>query len=449
MNTNLNTFSVRLDRDVSWVLVARLWMIFAGGLTVILIPIYLSPYDQGYYFTFLSLLTLQIFFELGLNQVVVQLVSHEVTGPGGDGDTPHVTFTLSKLLSSLRRWYGAIAVIFSIIVTPVGFIFFGSSLDISEPPLFWWQIWCVLVFSTAANLFLSAFLAASEGYGMVAEVARLRLIQNAIGYVAFWVALYFGAGLGSICLVPICNNICTLVWLSRQRWLRARPDRLDASRTISWKIDVFPLQWRMAVSWISGYFIFNLFVPLAFTFHGAVSAGRLGLAFSVFNSITTLGMSLMNAKYPLMGRLIAAHDRGALDDLFDTWAPRALIVNLLICIGFVGFIFLSKTLGLGFAARISDVPTLAVMSVIVLCNTAISSMALYMRAHKEEPMLLVSVVVAALVGLCAAITVKASVFWMVLSYAGVVLFVSLPWTGKLWKTYRGRSFAHIVDSDAL
>ena len=31
-----------------------------------------------------------------------------------------------------------------------------------------------------------------------------------------------------------------------------------------------------------------------------------------------------------------------------------------------------------------------------LCNTVISSMALYMRAHKEEPMLVVSLVVAIL-----------------------------------------------------
>lgn len=33
---------------------------------------------------------------------------------------------------------------------------------------------------------------------------------------------------------------------------------------VSWKTEIWPLQWRIALSWLSGYFIFQLFTPILF-----------------------------------------------------------------------------------------------------------------------------------------------------------------------------------------
>ena len=41
---------------------------------VLLVPFFLADAEQGYYYTFASLLALQIFFDLGMNQVILQLV---------------------------------------------------------------------------------------------------------------------------------------------------------------------------------------------------------------------------------------------------------------------------------------------------------------------------------------------------------------------------------------
>jgi hypothetical protein len=67
----------KLDNHTFHTLVLRVWSLVAGASTIIMIPSCLTASEQGYYYAFASLLALQIFFELGFNQVIMQLVSHE------------------------------------------------------------------------------------------------------------------------------------------------------------------------------------------------------------------------------------------------------------------------------------------------------------------------------------------------------------------------------------
>ncbi len=45
---------------------------------------------------------------------------------------------------------------------------------------------------------------------------------------------------------------------------------------ISWRREVWPFQWKIAVSWLCDYFIFQLFTPVLFAFRGPVEAGQDG-----------------------------------------------------------------------------------------------------------------------------------------------------------------------------
>src|SRR5215469_146342 len=66
-----------VDRAVGFTVLARAWASSAGLVTVALIARFLSPAEQGYYYTFGSLVALQIVFELGFSFVILQLASHE------------------------------------------------------------------------------------------------------------------------------------------------------------------------------------------------------------------------------------------------------------------------------------------------------------------------------------------------------------------------------------
>ena len=58
------------------------------------------------------------------------------------------------------------------------------------------------------------------------------------------------------------------------RWRRFFAQFLTPPRhgRVSWKHEIWPFQWRIAVSWMSGYFIFDLINPVAFYFCGPVDA---------------------------------------------------------------------------------------------------------------------------------------------------------------------------------
>ena len=432
-----------LDFHVLVTLLFRGWAIVAGAATVFLLPIWLSPTEQGYYFTFASVLALQIFFELGLNQIVMQLVSHEVahlteTADGRlKGKESHLG-RLSSLARLIGRWYGVAALLFAIIGGSAGALFFIQKGI--EPMSVWLGVWFVLVAATAANLWLSPGLAVMEGCGKVGQVARLRLVQSVLGHAILWVALLSGAGLWAAAAVPLVSAVCTGYWLKAYgdmlRWLSSRV--ADVKHQLSWRADVLPLQWRIALSWASGYLIFNLFTPMIFSHQGAVEAGRLGMALTVFSAISTIGMSWVNAKAPNFTMHIARGERRELNNLFKALVLRSTVITALMSAGVVGVAWYLDTLGLQVMMRIASPSVLAVLALITVTNSIVFAGAVYMRAHREEPMLSVSIVVGLLTAGAVYFGSSISVLRMALYYAGISFFVSLPWTIWLFLSYFNR-----------
>jgi len=66
-----------LDRAVGFTVLARFWGSAAGLVTVLLIARFLTPAEQGYYYTFGSPVAIQMIFELGFSFVILQMASHE------------------------------------------------------------------------------------------------------------------------------------------------------------------------------------------------------------------------------------------------------------------------------------------------------------------------------------------------------------------------------------
>jgi hypothetical protein len=429
-----------LDFHVLVTLLFRSWSILAGGATVFLLPLWISPTEQGYYFTFASVLALQIFFELGLNQIVMQLVSHEVahlteTADGRlTGEESHLD-RLSSLARLISRWYGVAALLFAVIGGIAGAIFFSHKG--TEPLTAWLGIWVVLVTATAANLWLSPGLAVMEGCGKVGQVARLRLVQSVLGYAIVWATLLSGGGLWATTVVPIVSVLCTGYWLNVHgnmlHWLSGRA--VDIKNQLGWRKDVLPLQWRIALSWASGYLIFNLFTPMVFSQHGAVEAGRLGMALTVFSAISTIGMSWVNAKAPNLTMHIARGERRELNSMFKTLFIRSTGATALMSTGFFMIAWYLSTIGLPLMIRIASPGVLAVLAIVTVVNSMVFAMAIYMRAHREEPMLTQSIVVGLSVALAAYMTIVYGVLTMVFIYMIICIFFSLPWTIWLFVKY--------------
>ena len=66
-----------VNRAVGYSLLARGWQVIAGPISILLVTKFFSLEEQGFYYTFASILALQVFFELGLAFVIMQFSSHE------------------------------------------------------------------------------------------------------------------------------------------------------------------------------------------------------------------------------------------------------------------------------------------------------------------------------------------------------------------------------------
>ena len=430
-----------IDFHILFTLLMRSWTVVAGLVMILGIPHWFSQAEQGYYFTYYSILGLQVFFELGFNYVVVQLVGHEManlkhySGDDWIGD-PRYLDRLTSLVKLLHRWYRVIAVLFFLIVGLAGNLFF---LRTSADAVSGWQIgWFLLVLCSAINLYISPFLAVAEGAGKIGEVARLRLFQSIVGYSLLWICLFSGAGIWAVPLVAMTGCLGSTFWLHRYGSFIGRLGKRQLSNSknrVDWRKEIFPFQWRIALSWVSGYFIFQLFNPVIFAYQGAAEAGRAGMALTIFSTLLSISMSWVSAKSPVLSGYIARKESAAAKNLFWSLVLRSGVFNIASCVSVLFVVWLMHRFNFSLANRIADLPTLCCLAAVSFANHFIFSAATFMRAHKQEPLLLCSIIVGLLCLVGVFIGAQQSIFLTMLIYAFVTICVGLPWCWVIFNRF--------------
>lgn len=68
---------IGIDKSIAYSSGSRIVNASAGIFTILFISIYLSKEEQGFYYTFGSIVALQVFFELGLTNILTQFIAHE------------------------------------------------------------------------------------------------------------------------------------------------------------------------------------------------------------------------------------------------------------------------------------------------------------------------------------------------------------------------------------
>jgi len=435
---------VDIDFHIGFTLAYRTWAIIAGGITIILIPIFMTPTEQGYFYTFMAVIGLQIFFELGLNHVLIQMSSQaganlRVDASNSREEIEFWKCRIASLIFVAKSWYSVMATLFFFVLTIGGFRFFNGSWDVSESQ--WLTVWPALVFLVSINLVLSPQLAICEGLGEVGQVSKLRLIQSIFGNASLWALLVSGVGLWAILSVPISNVLGTGLWLYRRKLTKSlkiskrHESDIKNNKIRTYLELIYPLQWRIATSWASAYFIYNFITPVVFAKQGPIEAGKIGLALSIFNSLSTLGMSWVSAKVPKFGFHIARNQRTQLNNLFAHVVPRAVGVTSFLGILFLMAVSIGNYLNMKVADRLPEISILLILTIAAIINLLVFSMSTYMRAHREEPMTINSVVSAVFMGFGVYYSSASGIFEVAVTYTLVILLVTLPWCLALFRRY--------------
>ncbi len=411
-----------VDRAIAFTVLARTWSMSAGVVTLLLIARYVSPTEQGYYYTFLSLVALQIFFELGFCLVILQMASHErallTITEGGEVQGDSVAHArLASVFQTALRWYSVVSLMMACTLIPAGFKFFLTSQHHSQAVSGWRLPWCVLVIAASLNLMVDPIFSFLEGCGLIAQVARMRLGQGMLGTTLAWCAILshhplFGPP-GTLCGMVIFGSI----WLFRRRKLLLHLARFDvSSNTVSWGREIWPFQWRIAISWLGGYFIFQILNPVLFMFQGPIVAGKMGMSLAVTNALGTVALAWMNTKASPFGTLIAQRRFDELDRIFFRTMKQSVGLLVIASCAVFGVFLTSGHLAPKLASRVLPPWALALLLITSVMNHIGFCEAVYLRAHKAEPFLISGLVLSILMGtgtyfLAKYSTVSAVVVW--------------------------------------
>ena len=394
-----------LDRAIVYTVLGRFWSSAAGVITVLLIARYLTPTEQGYYYTFYSLVALQIVFELGFSFVILQLAAHERAQltflPDGRIQGDAIAHSrLASVLQKAVRWYTVAGLIMAAALLPAGFYFFNAHRT-ADAEAAWRAPWCLLVLATMLAFQIDPVFSFLEGCGFVTQVAHRRLVQSITGGMLAWGALVTHHGLYSPAMVILGQVAVGLAFLF-SRGLRRLLHGLLAYPTgengVGWRSEIWPFQWKIAVSWLCGYFIFQLYTPVLFAYQGPVAAGRMGMSLTISTAIGAVAMAWMSTKASPFGAMVARGQFKELDLLFfrTLWQSTALLAT-----GAAAFLLALLIGGPSFPKLAMRVLPLWVFALLLLCTIMghiVASEALYLRAHKREPFLIQAVISAILIG---------------------------------------------------
>jgi O-antigen/teichoic acid export membrane protein len=424
---------------------ARIWSMLTGAITLLLIARYFSPSVQGFYYTFISLTAVQVFFELGLTQVVIQFAAHEwaclAFGPTGhvEGD-PIALSRLSSLARFVNNWFGKASILFFIGILAAGwFAFYDAKVQIA-----WQWPWAALCLVVAVDLWTLPLWSLLEGCNQIKSVYGLRFIRAVIGSAIAWPMIAMGAGLWSLPISTGVSLAVVTVMLFRRHGrffesvLRNKPSQ---DHVISWRQEVWPMQWRIAVSWLSGYFCFYLFVPVLFKFYGPIPAGQMGMTFNVITSMSSIAGMFVQTKVPSFGILIAQRKWAELDSLALRVGVSSVLITLLGSIALFLIVLWLNLSGYALAHRILSPGTLFLFLATTVIMQATMPMSTYLRAHRREPLMWISLASGLLVG---GAVILSGMYWgatgMGWSYLLVTLLFTLPTVS--WKFIQCRTEWH-------
>lgn len=319
-------FAQGADAGALFTLAAKLSQSIVSLLVLLAIGGYFTLELQGYYYTFLSLTAMQTFVELGLYIVVSVLASHEWSSLKLDsqgfvvGDAV-ARSRLSSLLRFVFAWYAIAALVFVFAAGLGGCYFLQSVGKLPLKDWIWPWVWHIGI--SAALLWGMPVLAFLEGCNQVRDVAKFKLILTILSACVFLVAVLWGADLWALPAMSGSTLLLLTYYFFRTKW-RFFASILNQAITVKvdWRLEVFPMQWRLAVSGIASYFLMSSFVPVMFYYHGPAVAGQMGMSLQILQAIQSIALIWLSVQGPKLAMLVASGQHSAMNSV---WADATIL----------------------------------------------------------------------------------------------------------------------------
>lgn len=425
-----------ITKDLIFTSLAQLWRLISGPITLIFIPIFLNQEQQGYWYTFSSLAAMSILADLGFSTIILQFAAHEFAFLKFDGTTiTGENEHLDKLATFFRfslRWVLSISLAAFPIIFGVGYYVLAN-----KPTHIIWSIpWLVYMLGSAITFINGTLLYFFEGCDLVGKVQRIRLYIAIMTSITVWTGLVLKVDLYALALSLLISGLFSS-FLIIKNFGPVISFLLGVARNsnYSWKQEFFSLLWRYAISWASGYFIFQIYTPVMFHFHGAAEAGKIGLSMALWSAIFSISNTWIYAIQPKLNIAISQKNWQELDGLFFKnmlFSLATFLIGAMVAIG----LLIGLQGKLPIIERFTSITSMILLGASWFMQLVVNSLAVYLRAHKEEPLVVSSVVTAIYIVLVTLVVAKfLPREYFFLGYVSSYFF-GLPWVIHIFNLKR-------------
>ncbi len=375
---------------------SQLWRLISGPATLLLLPLFLSANAQGYWYTFISFTGLFFLADLGFSTIVLQYAAHEFAhlriDHGHLSGREENLIRLGAVFQLSIRWICMVVWVVALVVFLTGIPFFSARTEGVE----WFIPWIIYVSAAAITLTNNLILSFFQGLGLVARCQFLGFVGAIVNTLVVVLLIVFKFDLYALAVSAIAGaSLITCLLLISFRRTLSQLLHIKANRAVLPLKDFFRLLGRYAVSSLSGYLLSQIYTPIMFIFQGSDAAGRVGISLNLWMAVSSVSSVWLTVSAPKLNALIAIGDWKGLDRLHrritllsvGTFLTAVAAGTIVCAVILLNLAVLQKVI-----ARFMDPVAMLILGLAFLFQTYTNCLALYLRSHKEEPLLIVSIV---------------------------------------------------------
>ena len=359
----------------------RVGNIFLGLLLITLVSTKFTAVEQGYFYTFLSLVAAQYFFDLGVGHILANKAGRRLSDP----QLRTANNPVASIVRFAIMWSVIASVSMYVIVGSIGFFLFSKEVSADISLVSVWGIYCALgCCSLVFNLFTRLY----EGIGLVQLVSIARFILAFLNVSLLYIFVRFDFGLVIINYALAIALFCTFtsfILLSKQVRNSFRGVLENSGTPLHWKSEVWPFQRKVAATWIFAYVVFQCQIPILYYFDGPVAAGRFGMCVQLFQALNSTANIFLTYKIKPWTSFAVNNEHEKLQKGF--WR----VTLLTICVTAMGVVTIllayqiAVFYDLAIVDRMLSFGLLALYALAAVLNQIFFSASYYFRAQEKEP----------------------------------------------------------------
>ena len=390
LKQNLKELAIKagVNRAIVFAVLTYSWSVLAGPLSIFLIITYLSPSEQGYYYTFYGVLAFANLLELGAGSVFQLMAGHIWAKLGLDEECVIIgdeqgRCELAEVLRIAYKWLFWVGSVAFLSVAAGGLVFFNFKAGTPPGVTPAWLAFCLMGY---LNFFVTPALYILDGCGQLHATSKYRLVQAAVASAVTWAAILAGGGLWAPAAASAASfALMVSILLVKYRNFFEVLLRMKPRGLIDWRTKIWPLQWRLAVSVASNYFTNTSITPILFYFCGPVVAGQMGVIGTITTAMVNIPLNWVRCRIPEFSWLIAKKRFDELDKLFRRAFGQMALVALGLLLPVVILLSGLHYIRYAWVQRLPAALPLGLFMLAAMFQLPVAALACYLRSYRREP----------------------------------------------------------------